>query len=187
MNAVQIKLDAFRQEIVAWYMLDKLSASIIGNRLETLGLTVTQGQIQYAIHRFGLVRERQVRTPQLVEAVRNRSLKDKCCKHCKKNFKLNSSSQLYCDECVSTSSDIRRIKNYGICHSEFRDKLISQDFLCEICKSAFDVNSAAVDHDHNSGRIRGLLCRNCNLKLAVVEDRDFVLNAQAYLVKWANL
>jgi hypothetical protein len=48
----------------------------------------------------------------------------------------------------------------------------SQVGACAICKRAFDgeVLKPEVDHDHATGRVRGLLCPRCNHMLAFAED-----------------
>ena len=38
-----------------------------------------------------------------------------------------------------------------------------------------------VDHNHETGKVRALLCRRCNLDLQVVENIEFVQKAQSYL------
>jgi len=54
-----------------------------------------------------------------------------------------------------------------------------QDGLCAICREA---KAEHVDHDHNTGRVRGLLCFNCNGALGQFRDRDdLMLRAIAYL------
>ena len=37
-----------------------------------------------------------------------------------------------------------------------------QNGLCAICKCPLTVASSCLDHDHSTGIIRGVLCRNCN-------------------------
>lgn len=50
---------------------------------------------------------------------------------------------------------------------------------CEICGCT--EKQLVVDHDHATGLIRGLLCRRCNLALAVIEQPDLLGAAVAYL------
>jgi hypothetical protein len=38
-----------------------------------------------------------------------------------------------------------------------------------------------VDHDHKSGVVRGLLCWVCNSRLGVIENRDWMAEAERYL------
>lgn len=60
---------------------------------------------------------------------------------------------------------------------------------CEMCKQPFQVNEAGrylfcVDHSHESGKVRGLLCTRCNIFLGFIENRgDLIDRAFDYLKK----
>lgn len=70
---------------------------------------------------------------------------------------------------------------YGLTPEEVSEMLESQNGLCLIC--AEDIReSPNVDHDHGTGRIRGLLCFPCNLGLGHFRDRpDLLAAAITYL------
>lgn len=54
---------------------------------------------------------------------------------------------------------------------EFADMLADQEGRCAICRDVCDTGRRlAVDHEHSSGRIRGLLCFRCNTSLARYEE-----------------
>lgn len=60
-----------------------------------------------------------------------------------------------------------------------------QDGVCAICsrKPKAGGKRMAVDHDHRTGRVRGLLCIRCNRMLGYYnEDQMLFLNAYAYLI-----
>ena len=67
----------------------------------------------------------------------------------------------------------------------------AQNWKCAICKRAEvargrygRVKMPAVDHDHNTGKVRALLCQNCNHMLGCVRDnRAILLAGVAYLDK----
>lgn len=76
--------------------------------------------------------------------------------------------------------DYHRRRKYGVSEERFLDLLTRQGFMCAICCCKIGLE-ACVDHSHKTGEVRGLLCRQCNLKLAIVEDADYIAAAQRYL------
>jgi hypothetical protein len=62
---------------------------------------------------------------------------------------------------------IRRRYLYGITQEEFEKLYDRQDGLCAICRVK---KASHLDHDHDSGKIRGLLCGGCNRGLGLFED-----------------
>ena len=77
-------------------------------------------------------------------------------------------------------------KRYGISEQDYDAILESQDGVCAICGRAERAKrlSLAVDHDHETGQIRGLLCNSCNTALGKFQDDPEVIeSAIRYLVK----
>lgn len=74
-------------------------------------------------------------------------------------------------------------KTYGITLEQMDEMLTQQNSKCAICKTSLKKRRPCVDHCHQTNAIRGLLCRSCNLKLAVVEDKWFCEKANQYLTK----
>ncbi len=65
----------------------------------------------------------------------------------------------------------------------------AQGGLCAICRSSRPTHgqerALQVDHCHASGRIRGLLCRDCNMTLGVMKDDVLRIRALAdYLERY---
>lgn len=57
-------------------------------------------------------------------------------------------------------------KTYGITAEEYQAIHKAQGGKCYICQRATGAKrKLAVDHDHESGYVRGLLCRTCNYKV----------------------
>ena len=64
-------------------------------------------------------------------------------------------------------------KTYGITSDDYEKMLAEQEGKCKICGSEIlDVKgrSLAVDHCHSTGKVRGLLCSNCNLGIGSFKD-----------------
>ena len=74
---------------------------------------------------------------------------------------------------------------YGIDLSRYNALFLSQGGLCAICKRLCPTGRRlAVDHDHKTKRVRGLLCAKCNPMLGNANDSPAVLRAAAdYLEK----
>ena len=70
----------------------------------------------------------------------------------------------------------------------YEDMLQKQNGLCSICGRPPKNRRLAVDHDHNTGQIRGLLCGPCNTALSHVEHQsNFSQKARVYLELWKHV
>ena len=73
-----------------------------------------------------------------------------------------------------------RLKKYNISHDQYMNMCSAQAGRCLICKTEYP--DLSIDHDHATGKIRGLLCRYCNSALGFAKDDiDILLNAIIYL------
>lgn len=59
------------------------------------------------------------------------------------------------------------LAKYGMSVREFDEMSAAQDHRCAICRKN---RRLVIDHDHQSGRVRGLLCVSCNAALGVFGD-----------------
>lgn len=80
---------------------------------------------------------------------------------------------------------------YGITLEEFYALLEAQEYNCAICRGPINMevghqksfDGVTIDHDHDTGKVRGLLHRLCNSWLAPLEhnDGEWMASALAYL------
>lgn len=90
---------------------------------------------------------------------------------------------------VSDSVIARRkrvLQIYGLTPRGREVLLRRQQHRCAICRrgiSELKQDTLFVDHDHVTGKVRGLLCCSCNTRLAAVEDRVWIVAARRYLDK----
>jgi hypothetical protein len=68
---------------------------------------------------------------------------------------------------------------YGITLSDFDSMLDAQKGRCAICLTDTPGGKGRfhIDHDHDSGKVRGLLCTNCNLGIGNMKDSPAILLA----------
>jgi hypothetical protein len=73
-----------------------------------------------------------------------------------------------------------QLKKYGLTAAEFDAMLEKQEGKCAVC--AVPLDEPHIDHCHETGLVRGLLCVTCNVGLGMFKD-SFVLveNAANYL------
>lgn len=90
-------------------------------------------------------------------------------------------SCLTCDRAVSARTTRQRwVRRYGLTVPEFEELMASQHGLCAICEVF--LSEPQIDHCHATGRVRGLLCRPCNLALGnFSDDIGRLQRAVAYL------
>ena len=89
---------------------------------------------------------------------------------------------------MSAVGGVARNTKFGITKDKFYELLEYQGNVCSICGTDKPVkfknkkrDSWAIDHDHKTGKIRGILCYYCNVALSYLEEDGFVEAAQEYL------
>lgn len=118
------------------------------------------------------------------------------CLHCGKPLDLKGRTtkpRKFCDKaCGVRWHNARQTREYrrdsflrstfGITLVEYNERLEAQDGRCLLC---FTPEAEArngvldVDHDHESGRVRGLLCHRCNWALGILQDDPALLRRAA--------
>ncbi|WSW95722.1 endonuclease VII domain-containing protein [Streptomyces sp. NBC_00989] len=86
----------------------------------------------------------------------------------------------YCRECRAERNRISYLKRkYGLAPAELDALIAEQLGICCICLTA---PAEHVDHCHETGRVRGVLCFSCNAALGQFKDRpDVIRRAATYL------
>jgi len=85
-------------------------------------------------------------------------------------------------------------RKYGLSLEEYNELLSSQNYQCKICFSSGNDRkwkdgreqfvAFHVDHDHITGKVRGLLCNKCNVGLAMFKENITTMtNAISYLLE----
>lgn len=76
----------------------------------------------------------------------------------------------------------RQIRQYGLTSETYTKLFEEQKGVCAICKRLSKGRALAVDHDHTTGDVRGLLCTACNVALeTLVEVPNWQERAKEYL------
>lgn len=80
------------------------------------------------------------------------------------------------------------IASFGITLQQYNTMAGLQGFKCAICRmpQAEQRRKMAVDHNHNTGAIRGLLCHNCNVGMGNFKDSETLLEKAASYLKFQN-
>lgn len=86
------------------------------------------------------------------------------------------------DEIRDQQVNARLIKRYGITIDEYNQKFDEQGGCCCICGKPHKAKKRMhVDHNHLTGKVRGLLCYTCNSHLGILENQEWIARAKAYL------
>ena len=107
---------------------------------------------------------------------KNKTTKDgkqNTCKSCKTEMR-----RLSYDPAVERTRKIK--ERYGISEEGYDHLFNLQEGACKICRKNF--SQLCVDHCHETGKVRGLLCHNCNTMLGLsLDDISTLTNAINYL------
>jgi len=115
-----------------------------------------------------------------------------CCKNCTTKISLRRSNNQK-KKCLEYERKSRIQTRYSISQSAYDEMVSSQSNRCAICRDT-EINKLhgktirlAIDHDHNTKMVRGLLCHKCNMLLGYArDDEDILLQAVSYLSKARN-
>ena len=88
----------------------------------------------------------------------------------------------------------RKLRKYGMTEDDYQRMFKKQKGVCAICKkqeytrvASFvkgnkNIQRLSVDHDHKTGKVRGLLCFSCNRALGYFKDsKEMLKDAIVYL------
>lgn len=70
-----------------------------------------------------------------------------------------------------------RVKRYNLDEAAFTDMYNAQKGKCAICKTDISVDGSRIDHNHDTGEVRGLLCVSCNTGIGLLKDSVSVLKS----------
>lgn len=125
--------------------------------------------------------------PEKVKEIQKRS-QDRIKDDPERLSKLREWQTRYREKNRSALSDGERQRKFGITPERYSELLKSQNGTCAICKQPETatrlgkVKALAVDHCHQSGAIRGLLCADCNTGIGKLrENTSIFLSAIQYL------
>ena len=143
--------------------------------------------------------EAKAKADKAAKAIADKLAKLKYCKHCDQtlsidlfcnNSKSKDGKQFYCKECANKKTRehkakhietykpkwrIISLKKIGFTPELFDEMLEAQGNSCALCRSdkpGGRWNRFFADHNHETGKPRGLLCFHCNTALGIIEARE---------------
>ena len=99
----------------------------------------------------------------------NAAKKKGLCGHCRKRKAVNAGR---CVPCRTYLYEWRLKNRFGLTGRDYEEMLKQQNGTCAICHHPPKKKRLDVDHNHQTGEIRGLLCFSCNYGLGFFERRQ---------------
>lgn len=107
-----------------------------------------------------------------------------CCKELKPlsefyEYKNKNRYHSLCNECKKEKfkqyqKNFGRFKRHGITKIVYNEMYDKQNGKCYICENTYD--NLYIDHNHNTGEVRKLLCRDCNSALGLIKENKKTIN-----------
>ena len=97
--------------------------------------------------------------------------------------KANDGHHWWCKNCCKRNSMLNTMRRKGILtfSGDTESILAAQGGVCAICGEV--PKRAALDHDHKSGEVRGVLCSPCNSGMGMFRDRPLNLEKAAIYLR----
>ena len=115
-------------------------------------------------------------------------MRSRICSNCKKKKPLNKfhrdktnkgGHKYKCKECSKAyfltekgkqTKKANHLKNrYNLTLKQHKQMYLSQNGCCAVCKVSVPYDKMDTDHSHKTNKVRGLLCRSCNIYTGVIE------------------
>lgn len=84
---------------------------------------------------------------------------------------------------LNLRSNMRRLYGLEITPEQYLEWLARQDGSCVICGNPAEGKDGHTDHDHETGKLRDLLCGNCNRGIGAFHDDPVLLRAAAEYIE----
>lgn len=83
--------------------------------------------------------------------------------------------------CKKCNVDRFRLRFFGLSLDDYKQMISLQESKCKICGETTD--DLCIDHCHDSGNVRGLLCRKCNSGIGLLQDSVILLESAINYLK----
>ena len=115
------------------------------------------------------------------------------CKRCLQQYRLKNRAKISAQQKIYAKRTWKERKSrclqraFGITYDDYKKILISQQHRCAICQKpgSKEKTMLSVDHNHQTGHIRGLLCNFCNSRLLryLRDNKRYAIGMINYLSK----
>ena len=89
-------------------------------------------------------------------------------------------------EKIVALNNAHTVKRYGITVADYNRMLVEQNGVCKVCRrhetkktNKGTVRRLSIDHCHDTGKVRGLLCHTCNVAIGYAGNDPARLRAAA--------
>ena len=106
-------------------------------------------------------------------------------------YKKNNRYHSLCSDCKKQrfrtyQKEFGRFNRHGITKEVYEEMVKQQNNKCFTCEEKYDV--LYIDHNHSTGTIRKLLCRNCNSALGLLKENiNTIKNLKKYVENYGNI
>jgi Autographiviridae endonuclease VII len=96
---------------------------------------------------------------------------------------ITNQKQYYENDGQIKSRKRELLKKYGMTYEEYQALGVAQNNKCKICNQPSNDGILRVDHNHTTGKVRGLLCDTCNRAIGLLKDDPTVLEKAAQYIR----